>query len=208
MEKNPEVDYYLQQGCGRCSLAGTPECKVNTWIQELISLRKIILKCGLTETLKWKVPCYTYNNKNVLLLSAFKYYCSVTFVKGVLLEDSYNVLIQQTENVQSSREIRFTDTNKITELNQILIQYIMEAINLEKEGAKVIYKETSEFNFPKEFQDKLDELPDLKIAFEALTPGRQRGYLLYFSAPKQTQTRKSRIEKSISKIFNGQGIHD
>jgi len=207
-EINPQVDLYLTTGCGRCSLWNTPECKVHTWQEELKALRTILLDGGLTEELKWRVPCYTFEKNNIVLLSAFNDYCALSFVKGVLLKDANRILIQQTENTQAARQIRFTNVQEIHEMESILKAYLDEAIEVEKSGLKVNYKKMAEFIIPEELQRELDESPDLKTAFEALTPGRQRGYLLYFSAPKQSKTRVSRVEKYRQKILNGKGFND
>ena len=207
-EINPQVDLYLTTGCGRCSLWNTSECKVHTWQEELKALRVILLDGGLTEELKWRVPCYTFEKNNIVLLSAFNDYCALSFVKGVLLKDANNILIQQTENTQAARQIRFTNVQEIHEMESILKAYLDEAIEVEKSGLKVNYKKMAEFIIPEELQRELDESPDLKTAFEALTPGRQRGYLLYFSAPKQSKTRVSRVEKYRQKILNGKGFND
>ncbi|UII29575.1 YdeI family protein [Fulvivirga ulvae] len=182
--------------------------KDTEWQKEYKKLRAIALDCGLTEELKWGVPCYTYRNSNVVLIHGFKEYCAFLFHKGVLLEDAEGILIQQTENVQSARQVRFTNLRQITEMESILKAYIYEAIEVEKAGLKVEMKKTSEFNMPEEFQKALDEKAGLKDAFEALTPGRQRGYLLHFSQPKQSKTRVSRIEKCMPHIFEGKGLND
>lgn len=191
---NPKVDVFLS--------------KDKEWRQEFEKLRMIILDCGLTEELKWGVPCYTYEKRNVALIHGFKEYCAILFVKGALLKDAVGILIQQTENVQSARQIRFTNVDEIVEMEPILKAYIYEAIQAEKAGLKVDYKKTSEFKIPKEFQIKLDERPALKTAFEALTPGRQRAYLLYFATPKQSKTREARIEKYMPQILSGKGLND
>jgi uncharacterized protein YdeI (YjbR/CyaY-like superfamily) len=191
---NPKVDFYFR--------------KSQKWQEELEILRQIILDCQLTEELKWGVPCYTYQKRNVVLIHEFKEYCAILFVKGVLLKDPEDVLIQQTENVQAARQIRFTNVREIVELESILKAYIHEAIEVEKAGLKVPYKKASEFPVADEFQKKLDEIPELSDAFYALTPGRQRAYLLYFSAPKQSITRESRVEKSIQPILDGKGFYD
>lgn len=205
---NPKIDIYLAEGCGRCSMIGTPDCKVNNWREEMTLLRRIILDCGLTEELKWSIPCYTFQNSNILLMSAFKEYCALSFFKGALLKDPNSILIQQTENTQSARQIRFTNTQEIVEMEPIIKACVNEAIEVEKAGLKVDFKDTSEYVIPEEFQEILDENPALNAAFEALTPGRQRGYILYFSAPKQSKTRLSRIEKYMQQIHDGKGLHD
>lgn len=182
--------------------------KPSQWQQEYQQLRKLILGCGLTEELKWGVPCYTHNGKNVVLIHGFKEYCAVLFHKGALLKDTEGILIQQTENVQVARQIRFTAEAQITELEPILKAYLYEAIEVEKAGLQVKLKKTSEFDVPEELQTKLDTDTEFRTAFEALTPGRQRGYMLYFSQPKQAKTRISRIEKSFPKILDGKGYNE
>ena len=191
---NPKVDFYFS--------------KADKWQKELKKLRTIILDCRLTEELKWGVPCYTFQNSNILLVHVFKEYCAILFVKGALLKDAKGILVQQTENVQAARQIRFTNVREIVAMEPILKAYIHEAIEVEKAGLKVNYKKTTEFKMPKEFQNKLVEMPPLKDAFDALTPGRQRAYLLYFSAPKLSKTREARIEKCIDRILDGMGLND
>ncbi len=191
---NPKVDVYLS--------------KVPKWQEEMEKLRMIVLDCELTEELKWGVPCYTFQNSNVVIIHAFKEYCAILFVKGALLSDDNGILIQQTENVQAGRQVRFTNVQEIVEIEPILKTYIYEAVEVEKAGLKVNFKKTSEFTIPEEFQNKLDEFPALKTAFEALTPGRQRAYLFYFSTAKQSKTRESRVEKYIPQILNGKGLDD
>lgn len=205
---NPKVDLYLADGCGRCPLGGTPECKVHNWGPELERLRMIVLDCGLTEELKWSIPCYTFRNNNIVIVAAFKEYCALSFFKGALLNDAEGLLSLPGENTQAGRIIRFTDVREIVKLEDTLKSYIYEAIEVEKAGLKVHFKQPSEFNIPEEFQQKLDEMPALKTAFYALTPGRQRGYLLHFAAAKQSQTRASRVEKCIAQILNGKGLLD
>ena len=191
---NPKVDGYVR--------------KSKQWQEELQKLRTIILDCGLTEEVKWRVPCYTLEGKNVLFIGRFKESCVLSFIKGVLLKDAKRILIQQTENSQSVRVIRFSTVRQIVELEPVLKAYINEAIEAEKAGLKVKLKKVSEFKMPEEFQTKLDEIPALKKAFTALTPGRQRAYLLYFSGAKQSKTRASRVEKWRQHILNGKGIDD
>ncbi len=203
---NPKVDTYLSDGCGRCSFGGTPQCKVHSWSEELEKLRSIILDCGLTEELKWGVPCYTYQNRNIVLMSAFKNYCTISFFKGVLLKNTHDILDKPGENSQSVRQIRFTDSDNITELDSVLKAYINEAVEIEKSRLKVNFKAKKELVLPTELEQSFEDFPSLKTAFKSLTPGRQRGYVLYFSAPKQSKTRKSRIAKNMQKIFDGKGI--
>ncbi len=204
---NPQVDQYLEEGCGRCSLHGTPECKVHTWPEELRRLRAIVQDCMLTEEVKWGVPCYTLNGKNVLMIYAFKECCALSFFKGALLKDEAEILEKPGENSQAARFIRFTDVQRINDLESILKAYIFEAIEVEKAGLKVAFKKEAE-PMPEELVQRLDNDPKLKAAFEALTPGRQRGYILFFSAPKQSKTRESRIEKYVPWIMVGKGMHD
>lgn len=191
---NPKVDFYFN--------------KATKWQDEIAKLRNIALDCGLTEELKWGCPCYTLNKSNIVLIHTFKEYCALLFFKGALLNDTHNILIQQTENVQAARQARFTNSLGITELEPVVKAYIFEAIEVEKAGLTVELKKTREYPVPQEFQTKLDTIPALKTAFEALTPGRQRGYLLYFSQAKQAKTREARVEKYISQIINGKGLED
>ncbi len=202
------VDEYLAEGCGRCSLHGTPECKVHSWQNELKALRVIALECGLTEEIKWGVPCYTYKKSNVLLISALKQCCTLSFMKGSLLKDPNKILTLPGENSQSACLIRFTSIKQINELEPILKTYIFEAIEVEKAGLKVEFSKSKALNIPEELQMKFDEDPALKEAFEGLTPGRQRGYVIHISGAKQSKTRVARIEKWIPQIFKGKGIHD
>jgi len=178
------------------------------WQEELTILRNIILQCQLTEEIKWKQPCYTFNGKNIVLIHGFKEYCALLFMKGALLSDAENILIQQTENVQEGRQIRFTSGKEIIEKEAILKAYIYEAIEVEKAGLKVPSKNDSPLILVEEFQNKLNESPELASAFQSLTPGRQRAYNLYFSAPKQSKTRTSRVESYIPRILIGKGFHD
>ncbi|MCF8239669.1 MAG: YdeI/OmpD-associated family protein [Saprospiraceae bacterium] len=191
---NEKVDWFFEKD--------TP------WQKEYKYLRKIILACGLTEELKWGVPCYTWQKSNVVLIHGFKEYCALLFHKGALLANADGLLIQQTENVQAARQMRFTNLKEIMERESTIQATIFEAIELEKAGLKVPLKKTKEFDVPVEFQEALDKSPDLKAAFQALTPGRQRGYLLHFSQPKQSSTRTARIEKCTPKIFAGKGWND
>jgi len=205
---NTNVDLYFIDGCGRCALGGTPQCKVNTWKKELKLLRTIILSCGLNEESKWGTPCYTFQNKNILILAAFKEYCSINFFKGSLLSDAKEILTKPGENSQAGRLLRFTNVKDIIKLESIIKTYIHEAIEIEKAGLKVKFKKATEFAIPEEFQTALNKNPALKSAFYKLTPGRQRGYLLHFSAPKQSKTRDARIEKCTKQILSGKGMND
>lgn len=191
---NPKVDLFLS--------------KATQWQEEFQKLRTIVLDCQLTEELKWGVPCYTFQGSNIVLIHGFKEYCALLFMKGALLNDTDGILVQQTENVQASRQIRFTNIWQIEGMESILKAYILEAIEVEKAGLSVNFKQTAEFTVPEEFQIKLDEDSALNTAFRGLTPGRQRAYLLYFSAPKQVKTREARIEKSIPLILKGKGLND
>ncbi|MFH6942495.1 YdeI family protein [Flavobacterium sp. FlaQc-50] len=191
---NPNVDFYFDEA--------------KKWQEEQEQLRSIALDCQLTEELKWDSPCYTYKGNNIVLIHAFKEYCAFLFFKGALLKDTASILIQQSENTQATRQIRFTNTEDITAIKATLKAYIYEAIEIERAGLQVTFKKTTEFAVAEEFQKKLEELPDLKTAFEALTPGRQRGYLLYFSQPKQSKTREVRIEKAMPQILKGKGLKD
>jgi uncharacterized protein YdeI (YjbR/CyaY-like superfamily) len=182
--------------------------RAKNWKEEMKLLRKICLDCGLTEDFKWMHPCYTFKGKNIVLIHGFKEYCALLFHKGALLKDEENILVQQTENVQAARQIRFASEKEITEIEPTIKTYIYEAIEVEKLGLEVKMKNTSDFNVAPEFQKVLNEMPELKEAFEALTPGRQRGYLLYFSSAKQSKTRVSRIKKCIPKIIDGLGLND
>jgi uncharacterized protein YdeI (YjbR/CyaY-like superfamily) len=191
---NPKVDVYLS--------------KTKKWQEELEKLRMIILDCQLTEELKWGLPCYTFQKSNIVLIQVFKEYCALLFFKGALLNDANGILFKIGKNTQAGRQIRFTNVREIVEMETILKAYIYEAIEVEKAGQKVNFKKTTEFIIPEEFQNKLDEIPPLKTAFDALTPGRQRAYILYFSAPKQSKTRESRVEKCMQQILNGKGLND
>jgi uncharacterized protein YdeI (YjbR/CyaY-like superfamily) len=200
---NPKVDFFFD--------------KASKWQKEFEKLRTIVLDCGLTEELKWGNPCYTrptessgraFQDSNIVLIHGFKEYCALLFFKGALLNDANGILIQQTENVQSARQIRFTNVQEIVKMEPALKAYIYEAIEVEKAGLKVKLKKTSEYTIPEEFQNKLDKRPALKKAFEALTPGRQRAYIFHFSQPKQSKTREARVDKYIPQILKGKGLDD
>ena len=182
--------------------------KAKKWQDEFEKLRMIILDCGLTEDLKWGKPCYTFQKSNIVLIHGFKEYCALLFFKGALLNDAKHILIQQTENVQAARQIRFTNIREIVKMETTLKAYIREAIKVEKTGLKVELKKTFDFKIPDEFQKKLDKNRALKTSFNTLTPGRQRAYLFYFSQPKQPKTREGRVEKYIQQILNGKGLSD
>jgi uncharacterized protein YdeI (YjbR/CyaY-like superfamily) len=191
---NPKVDVYLS--------------KAKKWQEVMEKLRVIILDCQLTEELKWGKPCYTFQKSNIVIIQGFKEYCALMFFKGALLNDPNGILIKPGEDTQAGRQIRFTNVREVVEMETILKAYIYEAIEVEKAGLKVDFKKNTELIIPEEFQDKLDENPALKTAFDALTPGRQRAYVMYFSAPKQSKTRESRVEKCMQKILNGKGLND
>jgi uncharacterized protein YdeI (YjbR/CyaY-like superfamily) len=191
---NPKVDFYFK--------------KAGKWQEETEQLRMIVLGCGLDEELKWGVPCYVFQKSNIVLIHEFKEYCALLFFKGALLNDPKGILIQQTKNVQAARQVRFTNVQEVTRMKTVLKAYIYEAIEVEKAGLKVKLKKTGEFVLAEEFQKKLKENPALKKAFEALTPGRQRAYKLHFSAPKQSKTRESRVEKYTPQILKGKGLND
>lgn len=191
---NPKVDFFF--------------IKADQWHNEFNKLREIVLGSELHEELKWGVPCYTFHSKNVVLIHGFKEYCALLFHKGVLINDTEDILIQQTENVQSARQLRFSGLEEIVDLETIIRSYILQAIEIERSGRTVEFKKTAEFPLPDEFKIILEEDEEVKVAFKALTPGRQRGYLLFFSQPKQSKTRESRIEKCIPKILSGKGLND
>eukprot|EP01136_Pigoraptor_vietnamica_P026218 Opistho-1_new@81038 len=191
---NPSVDWFF--------------AKEGKWKEAYAALRAMILQTNLVEELKWGCPCYTLNKKNVVVIHGFKDYCALLFMKGVLLKDEPGLLIQQTANVQDRRQIRFTSLQQIMQQEEAIAAYLKDAIEIEKAGLKVVLKQTAEFNMPEEFSQLLNEMPNLKKAFEALTPGRQRGYLLYFDGAKQAKTREARIEKYVSKILDGKGLDD
>ncbi|HKR60508.1 MAG TPA: DUF1801 domain-containing protein [Pyrinomonadaceae bacterium] len=191
---NPKVDWFFR--------------KAEKWQEEFEKLRTIILDCGLSEELKWGQPCYTFEKRNIVLMHGFKEYCALLFFKGALLQDAKGLLVQQTANVQAARQMRFTSAREIVKLKPVLKAYVHEAVQVEQAGLKVNLKDTKDFSVTEEFQKKLDKTPALKKAFKALTPGRQRAYLLYFSAPKQSKTRESRVEKYVQQILMGKGLND
>ena len=204
---NAKVDQYLIDGCGRCKFYKTPRCKVNSWRDLLKKLRAIVLECGLQEEYKWSQPCYTFNGKNVLIKTAFKGYAALSFFKGALLKDSDALLVAAGKSSQSGRLWRFTKIRDVIDSEKLIKAYITEAIAVEKAGLKVEFKQNLE-PVPEELEKMFDKNKGLKKAFYSLTPGRQRGYILYFSQPKQSKTRNARIEKWIPKILNGIGMHD
>lgn len=206
IELNPQVDKYLIDGCMRCKYGATPQCKVNNWREELETLRQIVLETGLKEEIKWGVPVYSHNGKNVLSVAALKDFATIGFFKGVLLTDS-NKILQQQGNLQSDRIVRFTKTSDIKKLEEVLKSYIKEAIAVEEQGKKVEFKKNPE-PIPDELLQAFEQDPAFKKAFFALTSGRQRGYIIHFSQPKQPQTRIGRIEKHKQQIFDGVGLHD
>jgi uncharacterized protein YdeI (YjbR/CyaY-like superfamily) len=191
---NPKVDFFFN--------------KATQWKEEFEKLRTIILDCGLTEELKWGQACYTFEKSNIVLIHGFKEYCALLFFKGALLKDPKGILIQQTENVQAARQIRFSNVREIIKLKTTLKAYIYEAVEVEESGLKVNFKKTTDFKIPEEFQNKLDKMPSLKKAFAALTPGRQRAYIFYFSSAKQAKTREARVEKYRQQILDGKGLDD
>lgn len=191
---NPKVDWYFS--------------KTGKWQKEVEALRKIVLDCDLTEDLKWGCPCYTFEKKNIVLIHVFKEYCAFLFFKGALLKDPKSILVQQTENVQAARQIRFTSLQQVVKLKKVLKDYIYNAIEVEESGLKVELKKTRQFSMPEEFRVRLESMPRLRSAFDSLTPGRQRGYLLYFSQAKQSKTRESRVEKYVQHILDGKGLDD
>ena len=193
-EPNPKTDWFF--------------VKDTKWQKEYEKLRKIILSCGLSEELKWGCPCYTFENNNIVLMHGFKEYCALLFFKGALLADPDGMLIQQTENVQSARQLRFTSVQQVVKAERIVKAYVYEAIEVERAGLQVKYKKTKDFKIPDEFQTKLNKMPSLKTAFDALTPGRQRAYIFHFSQPKQSKTRTARVEKYLKQILNGKGLDD
>jgi uncharacterized protein YdeI (YjbR/CyaY-like superfamily) len=205
---NPQVDIILEEGCGRCKLVGTPQCRMIIRSLEMKALREIALESGLEEEVKWGFPAYTFKKKNIFMLGSFKEYSSIMFFKGALLSDPEKILVQPTEHSNAGRQLRFTNAKEILNAKKSVLAYIFEAIEVEKSGAKVEAKKTSEYPIPEELKDKFKELPELKAAFENLTPGRQRGYLLHFSQAKQSATRLSRIEKCMEAIFNGKGMNE
>lgn len=205
---NAKVDKYLIDGCMRCKFGGTPQCKVHRWHDELDILRTLLLETELEEELKWGMPCYTSNGKNILVLSAFKEYAALNFFKGALMKDPQGILTASSENSQAGRQIRITSVEQIVQLEDSIKAYLQEAIEIENAGLKVKPKKVSDYEFPEELLQAFAEMPELKKSFEALTPGRQKAYLLFFAQAKQSKTREARIEKYIPKILTGKGMND
>ncbi|MBE0639222.1 MAG: DUF1801 domain-containing protein [Bacteroidales bacterium] len=204
---NPKVDKYLIDGCMRCKFGATPECKVNNWRVELETLRQIVSETGLTEEVKWGVPCYTFDNKNIVIISAFKEFACLSFIKGALFTDKEKILLKPGESSQSARIIKYTNPEQIIEQAEIIKSYILEAVALEKSNQKVEFRKNPE-PLPEELEEIFSNDLKLKKAFYTLTQGRQRGYIIYFSQPKQSQSRYNRIEKYRQKILNGEGLND
>jgi uncharacterized protein YdeI (YjbR/CyaY-like superfamily) len=205
---NPQVDAYFAQGCGRCSLFDTPQCRVHKWQEEMQTLRNYLLEAGLTEERKWGNPCYTFLGKNVVMLGALKEYCSLGFFKGSLLHDPKGLLVAAGENSQASRQLRYTSVKDILRDKKHIAALIGEAIKAEQEGKKVVFKSVHEFPMPIELKQRFEDNPAFEKAFHALTPGRQRGYLLHFAEPKQSANRVARIDKYEEQIMRGEGLHD
>lgn len=204
---NKSADNFFLNGCGRCSLGGTPECKVHTWNQELDILRQLVVDSGLTEECKWGFPCYTHESKNVVMLTAFKAYCGISFFKGSLMKDDANLLSKPGPNAHVARLLKFTSVDEIVQVEEHIRAYLQEAIQIEESGQKVPERKATE-SIPEELEQQFEDDPIFREAFESLTPGKQRGYLIHFSQPKQSKTRSSRIEKSIPYILKGIGFHD
>ena len=202
------VEEYMSDGCGRCDKGATPDCKVHQWAQELKFLRDLVLSCGLTETLKWSMPCYTFDDKNTVLISAFKQYCSITFFKGALLKDTQGLLVKQGENTQAATQLQFTSLQEIQSLESTIKDYIAESIEVIKSGIKAEPSEKKALEFPVELEIAFDQNRALKEAFFALTPGRQRAYNMHFLQAKQSKTRTARIEKYTPRILDGIGFND
>jgi uncharacterized protein YdeI (YjbR/CyaY-like superfamily) len=205
---NPQVNIILEEGCGRCKLVGTPQCRIIIRNSEMKALREIALETGLDEEVKWGFPAYTFKKKNIFMLGSFKEYSTIMFFKGALLSDPEQILVQPTENSNSGRQLRFTNAKEILKIKKTILQYIFEASTFAPDFSSSVAKKTSEYPMPDELKNKFKKLPELKAAFEKLTPGRQRGYLLHFSQAKQSATRLSRIEKNMEAIFNGKGMNE
>ena len=209
MSVKPEnVDQYMESGCGRCEFGGTPQCKVKFWVEELRLLRGILQKSDLTEELKWSVPCYTHNGKNILILSALKESVIVSFFRGAQLKDPENILEKPGENSRLARYIRFTDAQTIASLKHTILRYIQKAIKIENSGKRMDVSNDAPREYPDELIQMFQENPDFEEAFSALTPGWERGYLIHFSSAKQSKTKTARIEKCMPKIFIGKGWNE
>lgn len=206
-QTNPQVDAYLLDGCGRCDLYQTPDCKVHRWTEELILLRKIMLKSGLKEEIKWGSPCYTFEGANVAMIGAFNDYCVLSFIKGALLKDPHQILQKPGENTQAGRVVKFRDMSEILAVEVHLLNYILEAVDIERRGEKVEFKSQPE-EIPDELQEKLDHDPIVREAFDRLTPGRKRSYIIHITGAKQAATRRSRVEKCVPKMLAGKGFNE
>lgn len=207
-KKNPSVDPYFIHGCGRCERFDTPECSAIVRKDILVALRELILQSELSETLKWKVPCYTFQDKNILMMGAFKDFCSINFVKGSLMNDPQNLLEKVGENTQGARWIRFRTFDEFETKAPYINDYIKEAIAVELSGKKIPKKKVEDYDVPEELTQQFKKNPELEKAFNALTPGRQKGYLLFFASAKQSKTRYSRIEKYTPQIMKGKGYNE
>lgn len=205
---NPGVDAYFRLGCGRCPLGGTPDCKALSWTEPMAELRRILLACGLTEEIKWGAPCYTWEGANVAMMGALKGHCVVSFFKGALLEDPRGLLVRPGDASQAARQARFTLADQVLAMESDLAAFITQAIEVQRSGRKVQLKSIEEHPVPEEWARRLEASPDLKAAFERLTPGRRRGYLLHFGQPKQAATRESRMDRCLAKIMAGKGLMD
>ncbi|WP_206831354.1 YdeI/OmpD-associated family protein [Alicyclobacillus fructus] len=208
VKMNPKVDLYLQQGCMRCRFGGTPDCKVHRWQEVLKALRVILQNCGLQEDLKWSQPCYTHEGRNIVILSAFKEYCALNFLKGGWIDDRYGWLEKPGEHTRAGRQMRFRTVDEVVSREAVIREYVQQAIEVEMSGERNAEAQPVQAPLPEELVQKFSEMPELKRAFEALTPGRRRAYLLYFSAPKQSKTRSARIEKCVPMILEGRGLYD
>ncbi len=205
---NQDIDAYLAEGCGRCKHYQTPQCKVHAWNEVLVELRQVLLSCDLQEERKWSVPCYTHAGKNIVIMAAFKDYACLSFFKGALLEDPKSLLVRPTENMQAGRQLRFTKKSEVTKAKSAIRAFVREAIQVAMDGKKVEKKRTEDFDVPGELTTAFAKDPKFEKAFSALTPGRQRGYLIHFAGAKQSATRAARIEKHKKRIFDGLGLHD
>lgn len=205
---NHKIDEFLVIGCGRCPLGGTPQCKVLQWTEELVLMRKIVMECGLTEEFKWSQPTYTFEGKNMFIISAFKDYAFISFFNGALLKDPHQILTKTSENSNAGRLLKVTNAKELAQIEPIVKEYILESIKYQKEGIKVPTKAVEDYNWPEELVEKMDNDPYFEKAFRALTPGRQKGYIIHFAGAKQSKTRAERIEKYTTKILEGKGFFD